>query len=127
MLQQAPVLVPNPNIATFRASNVLVSLDGGAFIIAFYDDRQQKPATGGTEWNQENRAWNEVVKLSLSPVALGHLRAQIDNAVSVYETAIGHLMSPSEYVESLKSAVQDKVVDRAEQLLKPPEPPEEPR
>jgi hypothetical protein len=101
-----PPIVPNPQMPTVRATNVLCYAENGAFTLTFYDNRVAANTVLGAEFTQ--RAWYEVVKLELSPVTFAILREVLNDAGAFHEKMHGALMSNKEYQEKLKAMAIDK-------------------
>lgn len=104
-----------------HATNVMCALDGGAFVIHFYENRQVQQAPANEVFSPQHRAWVEVAKVALSPSAVQFLRDSLNSTLAAHEAAVGKMMSPAEYDKKLGDALQQKIVDSAMGLLKPPE------
>lgn len=101
---QQPKLVRVPgNFPTLRASNVLVTFDGGAFVLSVLDLRPGEPYDA--QGQPTILAAHEVGRYQLAPATLVWLKEQVAQAEAAYADAMKMpLPDPQAIGDALKAA-----------------------
>jgi hypothetical protein len=110
---------PSPGVATFRATNFRCLPEEGHFVLSIYDKRQPQPVPLGQDFGV--RAWFEVIKLDLSPIAIQYLAETLQSAIQLHEKIHGKMMTPQGFQKSVADFIARQGIQAAQNLLKPPD------
>ena len=97
-MDQIPVR-PSNDIHTVHATNVLGFVDGGSFVLYFYEQRSVTECAFPNMFDAGHLAMVEVARVSLSQSAIQILREQINRIVDIHEASAGKLVGVGEYEE----------------------------